>query len=95
MILNYALNTDTYFKEIYRFGRHQKYDTRSYSYLLTFNLLNFHFPGYAGCLKIFKVSLKFHPFLKRITEKKTKNKIQKNPTPSSQCPDAQFFLELM
>lgn len=56
------------------FGRHQKCHARSYSYLLTFNLLNFHFPGYAGCLKIFKISLKFHPFLERVTEKKKINK---------------------
>lgn len=30
---------------------------------LTFNFFYFPFPGYAGCLEIFKISLKLDPFL--------------------------------
>lgn len=37
---------------------------------LTFNFFYFPFPGYAGCLEIFKISLKLDPFL---TEKQQRH----------------------
>lgn len=35
------------------------------NFKLTLNFLYLHLPGYALSFKIFKVSLKFHPFLKQ------------------------------
>lgn len=62
----HCLSTCTY--EIHSQDTNRDSDTPSkyicFCNTLTFNFFNFHFPGNAGCLKIFKVTLKFHPFLK-------------------------------